>query len=244
MSGIEIKTAQHVVIEYELASPGIRILAYFIDLLAWLVVLAAMSYLIFAWININSNTFETIYFIIFFLLYLCYDPYCEIFYGGQTLGKKLTGIRVIKLDSERSDFLSFGIRAVFRVVDVTFSLGSLAFLFIISSNQKQRLGDILAHTAVVKSGSKIPLRLADLERIESAEIYKPMYPEVKKLRDEDIILVRNVLERYRKHPNNASFIAMSELVKKLSELLQIDTGKISYEDFLKRLIKDYIVLTR
>ncbi|MBI3234166.1 MAG: RDD family protein, partial [Bacteroidetes bacterium] len=173
-----------------------------------------------------------------------YNPFCEIFFNGQTIGKRALNIRAIKLDRSRSDFQSFLIRSVFRMVDINLCGGTLAFVMISSSPKRQRLGDLLAHTAVVKTESRVNLELNDLLKIDTIEKYTPTYMQVRLLNDEDIITIRQVLERFRNHPNQGHHEALNALVSRLCEVLEIDYPRTSSEVFLRTLVKDYIVLTR
>jgi uncharacterized RDD family membrane protein YckC len=70
--------------------------------------------------------------------------------SGQTVGKKVMGIKVISLDGQ----LSYGkvaIRTILRILDglpVFYLVGIIA---IAVSKQKQRIGDLAAGTLVVKA---------------------------------------------------------------------------------------------
>lgn len=246
MQTIEIKTTQNVVIEHELAPVGSRILAWIIDTII-LSVFIWLHVIIFYMVMDSRRSTDTamvcmmIYLILVFILY---NPICEIFFNGQSIGKRALNIRAIKLDRSRSDFQSFLIRGIFRMIDINLCLGSLAFIFISSSPKRQRLGDMLAHTAVVKTESSFGLQLSDLLNIDDIQKYTPVFPQVKMLHDEDIITIRLVLERFRNHPNKGHHEALNSLVFKLLELLEIDNTNMSQETFLKTLVKDYIVLTR
>lgn len=246
MQTIEIKTTQNVVIEHELAPAGSRILAWIIDSAIYAIFIAIILYTVIIPLE-NSNTHKNViilFFIFLTILYVSYDFIMELLNNGQTLGKMAAGIRVIKLDRSRSDVQSFMIRAAFRMIDINMSFGSFAFLFIISSPRRQRLGDLLAHTAVVKTESRMALSLSDLQRIDSVEVYSPRYPQVKMLLDEEVITIRLTLDRYRKKPSRANSEALQLLIGQLKKVLEIETITEKPEQFLKTLVKDYIVLTR
>ncbi|PTD94466.1 hypothetical protein C9439_02305 [archaeon SCG-AAA382B04] len=69
---------------------------------------------------------------------------------GQTLGKMLTGIKVVKQDGSPCDFSSSLIRNLLRVVDGIF-VYVVGALFIAQSDKDQRLGDRIANTVVVST---------------------------------------------------------------------------------------------
>lgn len=91
----------------------------------------------------------------FFLVYLAYFVVLEALWS-RTLGKYFQGLVVRKLDGGRCGWRAALIRGGLRVVEVNpLLLGGLpAGLFIISTNRKQRLGDILAGTVVVSDKLK------------------------------------------------------------------------------------------
>ena len=69
--------------------------------------------------------------------------------SGQTLGKRIVGIRVLKTNGERCDLATAAIRNTLRFIDNLF-FGLIGVLLIATSAKKQRLGDVLARTVVVK----------------------------------------------------------------------------------------------
>ena len=71
--------------------------------------------------------------------------------NGQTLGKKITGIRVV---SEEGASISMGtafVRNILRVVDGMFCY-LVGAICVWTSPRKQRLGDRAAHTVVISKG--------------------------------------------------------------------------------------------
>jgi uncharacterized RDD family membrane protein YckC len=82
---------------------------------------------------------------------LAYFTFLETRWNGQTLGKKLTGIRVTTEGGEPLPFSTALIRNILRVVDgLCFYL--VGAILVWRSPRKQRLGDRIAHTVVIKAG--------------------------------------------------------------------------------------------
>ena len=73
----------------------------------------------------------------------------EGIWDGQTLGKKLLGIKVVKEDGSECGIKASVLRNVLRVVDALFYY-VVGFVFMASSDKRQRLGDRIAGTVVVK----------------------------------------------------------------------------------------------
>lgn len=72
---------------------------------------------------------------------------------GQTVGKMVMGIKVVKEGTgEAPGMKAAAIRTLLRIVD-GFMVYLVALLVAMSSQKRQRLGDMAAHTLVVRSGS-------------------------------------------------------------------------------------------
>jgi uncharacterized RDD family membrane protein YckC len=80
-----------------------------------------------------------------FLLWLLYFTYFEGT-SGQTLGKRIMGIKVVKEGGEQLTPIEAFIRTIFRIID-GFVLYLIGFILIMVSEKKQRLGDMAACTA-------------------------------------------------------------------------------------------------
>ena len=83
-------------------------------------------------------------------LWLIYFTYFE---GttGQTIGKKVVRIKVIKEDGSKCDFGSALVRNILRIIDHLPFLYILGIILIAATDKKQRLGDMLGKTIVVKA---------------------------------------------------------------------------------------------
>src|SRR5690606_12148888 len=88
------------------------------------------------------------------LLYLpvlfLYNLVCETFFGGQSIGKKSMGIKVVKMNGHNPTVGDCLLRWCLRIVDIGASLGALAAILVSSSEKGQRLGDMAANTVVIR----------------------------------------------------------------------------------------------
>lgn len=87
-----------------------------------------------------------------FLMFVCITVYftlLEGFWHGQTIGKKMLRIRVVKENGSELDLDAALMRNILRVVDflLFYLVGAIC---IWSSPKKQRFGDRIAHTVVIK----------------------------------------------------------------------------------------------
>ena len=87
---------------------------------------------------------------VMWLLWLIYFTYFEGT-SGQTIGKKLAHIKVVKEDGPKCDFGSALVRNLLRIVDHLPFLYILGMILIATIGKRQRLGDMLAKTIVVKA---------------------------------------------------------------------------------------------
>ena len=67
---------------------------------------------------------------------------------------------------------------------------------------------------------------------------------IRQFSEQDMLLIKNVITRYQKYPNDAHRNAIRETVTHMMERLDIDTRPKNHIKFLKTLISDYIVLMR
>src|SRR5690606_41557652 len=100
---------------------GERIVAFVIDMIIKIAYYWAISYVI-GLIGIRFNYFDswesmTVSFIIFWPIIL-YTLVCESLMSGQTIGKKIMKIRVIKIDGYQASFGDYLVRWLFRVVEI------------------------------------------------------------------------------------------------------------------------------
>ena len=243
MKTIQLVTPQNVLIEHELAGVVLRALAFVIDQVAIFVFLIFM-FVMFQLVGFTEELFQLSIFLFVIPVYFLYSLILEAYNYGQTLGKLMVGIKVRRLDGNEITFTDAATRWLMRVPDIFISAGSLAALLISSTERSQRLGDILAGTIVIRQtpGSTIPLDA--LLRISTVEDYEPKYPEVLRLDESDIVTIKQVLIRYNKYQNDAHKAAILALVKKLKSILDIDELNEKPSEFLRTLIKDFIVLTR
>jgi uncharacterized RDD family membrane protein YckC len=86
-----------------------------------------------------------VYFVLVFAYYILMEGYL-----GQTVGKMLLGIKVVREDNgEAPGIGAAAIRTVLRLID-GFFFYLVAFISVLASGRNQRLGDMVAHTLVVR----------------------------------------------------------------------------------------------
>lgn len=247
MKKIEITTAQKVIIQYELASLRDRIIAFIIDaIILWSTVgiLVAIITLSTA-SNFNPELTETLSWLVATPIVVFYTLVSELITNGQTLGKRMMGLKVVKLNGGLPTADDFLIRWVFRGIDIYTSFGAVAALLVSSSDKAQRLGGLLSNTAVIKLKGDFSIKLEDLEKMfDSANDYEATYPNVTMFTDKDMLVLKELMKRYQSNPNPAHQKLMRRSVVSLSRKLNLEETPTNAMEFLQLVLKDYVMLTR
>lgn len=245
MQHIDIRTAQNVSISYELASLRERILAFVIDFVIVVMSFYFLCILIYSAFDFESGMFWGILLGLGPLAaFILYQLFSEIAANGQSWGKKALRIKVVRVDGQEPSLSDYLLRAVFYLLDAFLSFGAIGSIFVTSSAKNQRLGDMTANTTVIRTRSDMHVSLENILSIESLDDYEPAYPQVRQLKESDMLLVKEAVERVKKYPNAAHQTAIYELCDRLCEVLTITKQPQDKIEFLKTLIRDYIVLTR
>lgn len=241
MKNIEIITTQNVVLQYELASLRDRILAFVLDIILLTVAVLMLTGIV-SGIFAGSEALLTIGLFMVSCVFIFYSLAFESLNNGQSLGKMAMKIRVIKLAGGHATFSDYAARWAFRMIDIYFSLGGVALILIMSSSKAQRIGDIIANTAVIKTVPNVDIDLHGLLAIHNTS-YTPKYQQAKKLQEQEALLIKTTLERYRKFENVSHAEALTMLAERVREILGIDdAGEPTV--FLRTVLQDYIVLSR
>lgn len=244
MKTIDIRTTQNVTITYELAGVQERILAFILDIVIKGLFTGLLAFVVAMMSNANENVMMAFMFLIVLPVNTFYTLAFEVLMNGQTPGKRMMKIKVIRMNGKQPVFYDHMIRWTFRILDVFLSGGVLATMLIVSTDNAQRLGDMTSNSTVVKINSRSVISLADILKIDTIQNYEPRFPGIRKFSESDILLIKETIERYQKYKNDAHKEAVIQLCNNISKKLDVGEHGMDKITFLKTLIKDYIVLTR
>lgn len=243
MGQIEIGTSQNVGIRYEAANVMERILATVIDAVIMLGVLIGL-YVTVIMIAVNgtfdSSTTEVLgwVFLGIGILDVLYPVLCETFWNGQTIGKRMMRLRVMRVDGTQPRIVDYFLRWLIGLVEIVLTSGAVAAILIMASRNHQRLGDMAAGTTVVRLPKKSILSASFLEVDEGVTSVR--YPEVQRLTDKDIAIIRDVLTAATSKAiaQEASVAMLWRTKERVQEVMGI-TADGRPEEFLMQVIDDY-----
>lgn len=241
MNQITINTTQNVNINFTAASVSERILAYLIDFLIRLAYVILIFYILFELIDISQFFYTKdnwTQFAIISLVMLPYFLYALVFESlleGQTLGKRLMKIKVVKIDGYQAGFLEYLIRWMFTIIE-----NSIIGIIAISVSKKtQRIGDMAAGTAVITLKNKITIENTILEELDTE--YIPIYPLVIKLTDNDMRIIK---ETFNSALLRDDFDRITKLKDKIEKVTGIKNQSGNNRDFIRTILKDYNFYTQ
>jgi uncharacterized RDD family membrane protein YckC len=182
---LNIDTPELVEIEMPLAGIGSRFIALLVDYLIWgagLLVLVLLFSLFMpglkAFSKASAQWATAIGIFILFLLLWGYFTLFEAFWNGRTPGKRVARIRVIQRSGRAIGLLESMTRNLVRYIDMQpFPIYAVGVIFIFSTRQHQRLGDLAAGTLVVRDREQEdPLWNDSGSRTFTAQVFAPRAP--------------------------------------------------------------------
>ena len=144
----------------------------------------------------------------------------ELFMRGQTLGKRASGIRVVRLDGFALEPGSILVRNIFRIVD---QIPPLWIVPLVSA-RSQRLGDMVAGTVVIldKPESIGSLRQTLMQRPAAEGKFTFDQAMLKRARPGDFEAVERILERWTQLSDQQRQTFLDQLVPPLAARLKAD----------------------
>lgn len=145
-----------------LAGPVTRFLAWLIDLIVILALNSVAQRVLQITGIVGMEFVEAATVIEYFVLSTGYGICLEWLWRGQTLGKRVLGLRVMDAQGLRLDFSQIVIRNLLRTVDMLPLFYMVGGITAVVTRNAQRLGDLAANTIVVRNPR---IEQPDLDRL-------------------------------------------------------------------------------
>lgn len=251
-----VETPEVVTITYRVAGVGSRCLAAVVDTLLILLLQAALGAVM---AGITSfapgglfgadNLVLALWSLLGFALFWGYYILFELLWSGQSPGKRMVGLRVVREGGRPVDFSASALRNLIRAVDfLPFGYG-VGVISMFADRNARRLGDFAAGTLVIREG--LPLALDDLLRgVEPAIVpprdptapSTPLLPNLELLRPDDYALAEAFLRRREQLSATTRAELAAALASALRARLQLPGAGGAPEPFLEHLVREARVL--
>jgi len=259
MNTVHFESAHYVPVEFPLATLIQRWLATLIDIAVilcyvFLSIIIALEMGI-RWSMGGSDLEMLAYILLFRLPILCYFPFCEYFFDGQTIGKYIVGIRIMTIHGDRIGLKEVGVRWIFKgdflwignhplFFLVWFFIGLLALPFVAWSPYRQRLADRLANTVVIQVKKRHEYSLSTLLAIKNKSNHTIIYPQAVIFSDEDMLFIKQLIDRQKNNFSPIVQTLIQQVCTQMTSRMNVPPIKEKYTLFLQQVLYDYVVLTR
>ncbi|MEZ5377496.1 MAG: RDD family protein [Acidimicrobiales bacterium] len=151
-----VVTPEAVLLEFRAAGLGSRILAKAIDAFLQLMLFTFVLAPVGAFAS-GAPVVATVLTGVLGFLFIFGYPVTEAFMSGQTLGKKIMGIRVVTTEGGPVQFRHAAVRSLIALIEFVLPPGgAMAMIAALTSRRSQRIGDMAAGTIVVRLERSMP----------------------------------------------------------------------------------------
>jgi uncharacterized RDD family membrane protein YckC len=213
---LNVDTPENVAFDMELAGIGSRFMAALVDSLIIVIPQVALSFaaslLVSELIPYEADFFDPDYvnalswvmgatLLLSFVLFWGYYLFFEWRWNGQTPGKRLVGLRVMRTDGRPVTFTEVLIRNLVRLIDFMPIFYGLGVIVMFGQRHWRRLGDLAAGTLVVFDQKPVSLESLARDRKRYAATGEEHFETgdglpVEKLTAADIYRVEEFLDRW------------------------------------------------
>lgn len=198
-----IETPEHIQFSYELAGLGSRFVALLLDTLLQGAVLALIIGIVLRLPDLlpDWDPGVTVLVLLSFstLFCLAYFITLELVWQGQSVGKRLLGLRVIRTNGTAVGFSESAVRNLLRLLDALPAFNAVGALFIFFSRHCQRVGDFAAGTLVVRERLVPAPEKRRLSGVQARELGELAALRAR-LSSEEISVVERFMERRHELP--------------------------------------------
>lgn len=233
MAKLEVLTVEGIKLELDVAGPGTRFVAGLLDglVLSGLLLTALLALSVLQGLDVTGASSFMLGFLTLgaALVLIGYHVFFHAFTGGQTPGKRALGIAVVGADGQPAGLAALCLRGVLMLVDLLPVPLSLGLIAIGLTPRRQRLGDLVADTLVVRlprqegqalepwgqeTWSQLQVRVLDLTPAAAARFER-----------EDLAFLRELVTRRGMEPGRRA-----DLLREVAAHYRMRLGRTEDED--------------
>ncbi|HEU5097898.1 MAG TPA: RDD family protein [Roseiflexaceae bacterium] len=250
-----IDTPENIEFAYDIAGIGSRFLAAMIDTLL-IGIAQAIVILVFGLTSsaiglaAANDLLVALGALLAFAILWGYYIAFELLWSGQSPGKRVIGLRVVREGGRPITFVGSAIRNLIRIVDFLPALYGIGVLVMFVDRRSRRLGDLAAGTLVVKERRAVTLAsltasgaLAPPPLVPGESLPQPRLANIELLNDADYHLVQEFLGRRAELGRDARARLGAQLAGGIQSRLGLPQGGDA-EHFLQFVVGEYQLLKR
>ncbi|MHC5935228.1 RDD family protein [Nostoc sp.] len=226
---ITFQTPESVELEFTLAGIGNRALALLID---YTVLAVTLLVFFLTWTVFSTQLFNffeaqnlgiwliAIFFIIAFAIYISYFVFFETLWFGQTPGKRVAKIRVVRDDGRLIGLQQATLRALLRPFDETLFIGAFLIMF---GRQEKRLGDLAAGTIVIQTQTTTAsaiLMISEQAKVLHEQLVQ--IADLSSLMPDDFAVIREYLQRRAAMSLKARALLSLKLAEQVVSIINLE----------------------
>lgn len=241
ISSFDYQTSEKIRISYEVAEPGTRIIAAFLDSMIqgafqiFLIILLLPFLTHYAAADSGKPVMADILALLVIGVLLAsvtllYNFIFEWVWRGQTPGKKALRIRAVHDDGTLLVFRSVLLRNLFRIVDLLPFYGIIGIVVMFANRKRKRIGDYAAGTIVIREPKVTAPDASNFD--DRFSLFTDA--QARLLTDEELNLIQDFLQNY----SELDIPAQSRIEGRLTQIIQTKTGiykpaGVTDEQFIK-----------
>lgn len=242
---IVIETPEHVTFEYELAGLGSRIVAALIDvvIVGLVILFLFLIILLLGTANVldTGPWFLALGLVGAFAFFWGYPIGFELFWRGQTPGKRALKIRVVREGGYGLTPAVVVVRNLLRLADFLPAAYGLGLGLMMFNRRYKRIGDFVAGTIVIKEPSQAPppprVPIRTLAEAEADQVAQYRRAGVHRLQPPQVQMIEDFLRRYPELEIEARRRILEQICDVLRSLLGEEIPR--NEKYLRLLLKAY-----
>jgi uncharacterized RDD family membrane protein YckC len=236
-----IVTPEAVVLELDTAGVASRLFAGVIDLAIQIGILWFAAFLVILMVGGDESSGRTAIAIVVAFVLMGYPVVSEMLMRGRTIGKRAMGLRVVTVEGAPIRFRHAVLRMMGGLVDRYLPpIGVTGALFVLVSARRQRVGDLMAGTIVIRDPDRTGLPPAIWFPVPPGYEHFAATIDPTAMTVEQYTVVRTFLMRNHELTPAARYSVASDLAGRLANTLShTSTAPIHPEAFLLCAISRY-----